>query len=175
MKVKNILAIIALLIIIIDAIVENTINISMPLAGDYIIRILLSLSFIYILVIIIIFIVNKCVTSNDSYKFKYKPLNLKRDDVMLWLEKGNVPDTLYFKGAKKAVVKIEIQFGTIGKNGPFVNKRILLDNKELTLDEIGKELKEEIYLEESQCILLGYTENNDPSLFLKVLEELKNS
>lgn len=175
MKVKNILAIIALLIIIIDAIVENTMNISMPSAVSYIMRILLSVSFIYIFIIIIIFIVNKCVSSSDSFKFKYKPLNLKYDDVMLWLEKGNIPDTLYFKGAKKEVVKIEIQFGTIGKNGPFVNKCILLDNKELTLDEISKELKEEIYLEENQCILLGYTENNDPNLFLKVIKELKNS
>ncbi|MCM1197224.1 MAG: hypothetical protein NC310_09190 [Roseburia sp.] len=176
MKVKNILAIIALLILIIDAIVENTMNISMPLSVDYIIRILLSISFIYILIIIIIFIVNKCVSSNDSIKkFKYRPVNLKYDDVMLWLEKENVPNTLYLKGTKKEFIKLEIQFSTIGKNGPFVDKGIFLDNKEFTIDEIRIALKEEIYLEDQQCILMGYTENNDPSLFLKVLEELKNS
>lgn len=119
-------------------------------------------------------VVEKLFSSKERFKFKYSPLNLKYDDLLLWLEKGNMPDTLYLKGAKKEFVKIEIQFSVIGKNGPFGDKSILLDNNELALDDIKNKLKELIYLEEQQCLLMGYTENNDPNLFLKVIEELKN-
>lgn len=140
MKIRSILAIIATFILIVDVIIENTINISMPTAVFYTKNIVLLLLLIYIVVILFMIIVNKCFSSNSSFKFKYRPLNLKYDDVLLWLEKGNIPDTLYLKGAKKEFVKIEIKFSTIGKNGPFVNKCILLDNKELPLDRINNEL-----------------------------------
>lgn len=173
MKIRNILAIIALILLGIAAIVENTVKISLPEPVFYIKNIVLVALFIYLLVILFMIIVNKCVPSESKPKFKYEHLKVSYGDILFWLEKADVPDTLYLKGTAAKFIKLEVQFATIGKNGPFVNKEIFLNDKELPLDIIDNELKKVLFLEENSCVVLGYTENNDPKLFLNVLNDLK--
>ena len=175
MKIRNILAFLAGFVLIIAAIVENTINFSWPKPVSYVIGFAYAFLFIYILIVVIIIIVNKCVPSQGKPKFKYKPLKINFDDILMWLEKSDVPETLYLKGKEVEYIKLDIQFATIGKNGPFVDKGFFLNDIELPLDKIKEELTKILLLESGICILLEITDSNDPKLFLKVLDELKNS
>ncbi|MDE6660744.1 MAG: hypothetical protein K2J93_02830 [Anaeroplasmataceae bacterium] len=175
MKIRNILAIIAGVILIIVAIVENTIHFSWPKPVSYVYGICLCILFVYIVIVLILILVNKCVPSLEKPKCKYEPLKINFDDIMIWLEKANVPETLYLKGKTVEYIQLEVQFATIGKNGSFVDKGFYLNDKELSLESIKEELTEALFIEEGNCILLEITEHNDPKLFLKVLKELKNN
>ena len=67
----------------------------------------------------------------DGYKFKYKPIKLSADDFKYWITNAVMPETIYVKSALKVNYKFMVDYETQGKNGPFINKRFYLDNKEL--------------------------------------------
>lgn len=104
--------------------------------------------------------------------FKFEPLLCEIPKIEEWIINASIPDTLYLKGNKENnVVILSIVFGTKGKNGPFINKQILINDKEVK-DIIGirEEIDNTCMINDGCVYLLAVTEYNDPKFFYKILK-----
>ena len=82
-----------------------------------------------------------------------------------------IPDTIYVKSLNgKNITIISVAYETKGKNGQFINKQILINDKEI---EDLQDVKEEIYntcMIKDDCIsIMDITEYNDPKNFSKII------
>lgn len=105
--------------------------------------------------------------SAGNKRFKYDPLLVPLTDIQKWVVESSIPDVLYLKGNKKNTVTIvEIGFETVGKNGPFINKKVYINDKEIVnFDNLENDLKISCLVENDCVYLLAIIEGNDPKLF----------
>lgn len=105
-------------------------------------------------------------------KMKYKPVCYKISDIEQWILTATVPDTLYVQSRNNGkIVIIEVSFETKGKNGPFINKKIFINEKQIVnLNDIKHEILS-VCLVDNDCIRLNaITEFNNPKNFEKILK-----
>lgn len=67
---------------------------------------------------------------NGKKKFKFEPLLCNISEIENWIKNAVTPDTIYVKSFNgKNVTIISVAYETKGKNGPFINKQILINDK----------------------------------------------
>lgn len=103
-------------------------------------------------------------------EFKHTPVQYAVEDVLNWIKNANIPDTIYVKGIKdNSVSTISVDFEVIGKNGPFLNKEIIInENIVEEYENITDILSNVCTIEDDKITILAITENNDPKLFEKM-------
>lgn len=136
-----------------------------------VLAILMGISFyLTLLGIISIFIV---LSQKKNIKPKYH-LRISKSDILMWIEKSTEPDEIQieYNGIKR---RIDIRFDYAGysykSNGQFVDKGIYIDNVEYGIKEAVSFLKSDIA---GNVYITWYTENNNPELFKKMLDDLKS-
>lgn len=103
-------------------------------------------------------------------KFKFKPLLCDIIEIERWIINAKTPDTLYVKGANENNISIiSVTFETKGKNGPFINKQIWMNDKEIVeYNDIRQEIQSSCFIKNGCICLLAITEYNDPRNFDKI-------
>ena len=114
---------------------------------------------------------NKIIKGEKPLNFT--PILYSIYDIEKWLTNAITPDTIYVKSViKNNITIISVTFEVVGRNGPFFNKQIWINDKEIMdLKDIQQEIKNtcEIY---NDCIyLLAITEYNNPKNFTKIINE----
>lgn len=110
---------------------------------------------------------------NGEKKFKFEPVLCNIFEIENWIKNALIPDTIYVKSLNgKNITIISVAYETKRKNGPFINKQILINGK---LIEDLQDVKEEIYytcLIKDDCIsIMAITEFNDPKNLNKILNK----
>lgn len=110
---------------------------------------------------------------NGKKKFKFKPLLCNITDIEKWIMNATTPDTLYIKSSSgNKITIISVEFETQGKNGPFINKQILINDKEIVNEKYIRQEIDKTCLIENDCVyLMAITEYNDPKMFNKILKD----
>ena len=108
---------------------------------------------------------------NCEKKFKFEPVLYNISEIEKWIKNAVIPDTIYVKSFNgKNVTIISVVYETKGKNGPFINKQILINDKVI---ESVQDIREEIYntcMLKDDCItIMAITEYNDPKNFSKII------
>ena len=111
----------------------------------------------------------------ENYKFKYKPIKLSVGDFNYWITNAVMPETIYVKSALKVNYKFMVDYETQGKNGPFINKRFYLDNKELKDEKECVKVFQELSIIFNDYILVYETfDHNRPEIIIEIIDELKS-
>lgn len=136
---------------------------------------------LFIFQLVLLFIRLTCVADNrkilrfknNEIKMKFSSIKVDFKDIMVWLEKSVIPDTLYVKSVLGKRFIIEISFETTSIRGKFINKTIWFDDVRIT--SIGK-IKE--IIEKNQILdmddnieIEAITEFNDPKLFYEIFKK----
>ena len=166
-----------LLISLIVIVISNTINLENLL--DRILGIFILMQWILFFVPCIIRLIDisdyneKIKVINGEKKFKFEPVLCNISEIVNWIKNALIPDTIYVESINgKNITIISVAYETKGKNGPFINKQILINDK--VIDDL-QDIKEEIYhtcMIKDDCIsIMAITEYNDPKNFNKILNK----
>lgn len=166
-----------LLISLIVIVISNTINLENLL--DRILSIFILMQWMLFFVPCIIRLIDisdyneKIKVINGEKKFKFEPVLCNISEIENWIKNALIPDTIYVKSLNgKNITIISVSYETKGKNGPFINKQILINDK--VIDDL-QDIKEEIYhtcMIKDDCIsIMAITEYNDPKNFYKILNK----
>lgn len=111
----------------------------------------------------------KVVTGNKQFKFE--PLLCNINEIEKWITNAITPDTLYIKSSiENNITIISITFMTRGKIGPFINKQIWINDKEITnIKDIRQEINNTCMIKDDCVYLMAITEYNDPKNFNKII------
>lgn len=113
---------------------------------------------------------------NGKKKFNFKPILYSIKDVNNWIKFSKEPDVIYVKSKNEGITTIEVSFETKGKNGPFINKKIFVDDVEIQIEELEETIFNLCTITNDCVDIIAITENNDPKYFKKIIEDLdKNS
>lgn len=109
----------------------------------------------------------------EKKPFKFEPLLCDISEIEKWIINAKTPDTLYVKGANENNISIiSVTFETKGKNGPFINKQIWINDTEIIENNVIRREIHSSCLIENECIyLLAITEYNDPKNFNKIINK----
>ena len=112
---------------------------------------------------------------NGKLKFNFSPILYSLQDVIYWLEYASIPDTIYVKRKdNNGNVIIEVSYEVEKRNGPFVNKKIFIDNEEIqSFMGIQDILTKKCLIIENYLYVVATTEMNNPKLFSKIISEIK--
>ena len=163
-----------LLISLIVIIISNTINLDKVV--DRILGIIILMQWILFFVPCLIRLIDisdyneKIKVINGEKKFKFEPVLYNISEIEKWINNAAIPNTIYVKSFNgKNITIISVAYETKGKNGPFINKQILITNKVI---ERVQDIREEIYhtcMIKDDCIsIMAITEYNDPKNFNKI-------
>ncbi len=163
-----------LLISLIVIIISNTINLDKVV--DRILGIIILMQWILFFVPCLIRLIDisdyneQIKVINGEKKFKFEPVLYNISEIEKWINNAAIPNTIYVKSFNgKNITIISVAYETKGKNGPFINKQILINNKVI---ESVQDIREEIYhtcMIKDDCIsIMAITEYNDPKNFNKI-------
>ncbi len=166
-----------LLISLIVIVISNTVNLEDLV--DRVLGIFILMQWILFFVPCIIRLIDisdyneKIKVINGEKKFKFEPVLCNISEIENWIKNALIPDTIYVKSLNgKNITIISVTYETKRKNGPFLNKQILINDKVI---EDLQEVKEEIYhtcMIKDDCIsIIAITEYNDPKNFNKILNK----
>ena len=166
-----------LLISLIVIVISNIINLENLL--DRILGIFILMQWILFFIPCIIRLIDisdyneKIKVINGEKKFKFEPVLCNISEIENWIKNALIPDTIYVESLNgKNITIISVAYETKGKNGPFINKQILINDK--VIDDL-QDIKEEIYhtcMIKDDCIsIMAITEYNDPKNFNKILNK----
>ena len=152
-----------LLISLIVIIISYTINLDKVV--DRILGIIILMQWILFFVPCLIRLIDisdyneKIKVINGEKKFKFEPVLYNISEIEKWINNAAIPN----------ITIISVAYETKGKNGPFINKQILINNKVI---ESVQDIREEIYhtcMIKDDCIsIMAITEYNDPKNFNKI-------
>lgn len=110
---------------------------------------------------------------NGEKKFKFEPLLCNISEIENWIKNALIPDTIYVKSLNgKNITIISVDYETKGKNGPFINKKIFINDKEIKdLQDIKKEIYNTCMIKDDCISIMAITEYNDPKYFNKILNK----
>lgn len=110
---------------------------------------------------------------NNEIKMKFPSIKVDFKDIMLWVEKSDIPDTIYVKSILGKRFIIEISFETKGFRRKFINKTIWFDDVRITTLEKFKEIIEinQILDVNNYIEIEAITEFNNPKLFYEMLKK----
>ena len=105
---------------------------------------------------------------------KFLPYSYDLADIYFWLRKSNEPDVLYVKGKNDNIIKIEILCDFDTRTRQFFDKEILINEKVIIINDIQSTIESQCYITcDNKVTVLAITEMNDPSLFQKIIDNLK--
>ncbi len=114
---------------------------------------------------------------NGTKKFKYPELLYKISDIEKWIYNSIEPDIIYVKGNeenKVTIIEVSFEYDKTNKSSPWINKEILINDKEIiNLDDIKEEINSCCLVSDDNIHLLAITEMNNPKYFQKILEYLE--
>lgn len=112
---------------------------------------------------------------NGELKLNFSPILYSLQDILYWLEYASIPDTIYVKRkGNTGNLIIEVSYEVEKRNGPFVNKKVFIDNEEIqSFTEIQDILTKKCLIKENSLYVVATTEMNNPKLFSKIISEIK--
>lgn len=166
-----------ILISIIIIVISNTINLDNVV--DRVLGIVILLQWLIFFIPCVLRIIDisdyneKIKVVSGKKHFKFEPVLCSVSEIEKWIINAVTPDTLYVKGSDiNKVTIISVTYETRGKNGPFINKQIWINDKEI---ENVHNIKDEIYhlckIKDDCVYLLAITEYNDPKDFNKLINK----
>ena len=110
---------------------------------------------------------------NNEIKMRFSSIKVDFKDIMVWLEKSVVPDTLYVKSVLGKRFIIEISFETKRIRGEFINKTMWFDDVKIASFEKIEEIIQinQILDIDNNIEIEAITEFNDPKLFYEILKK----
>ena len=110
---------------------------------------------------------------NNEIKMKFPSIKVDFKDIMLWVEKSDILDTIYVKSILGKRFIIEISFETKGFRRKFINKTIWFDDVRITTLEKFKEIIEinQILDVNNYIEIEAITKFNNPKLFYEMLKK----
>ena len=111
---------------------------------------------------------------NGKMKFNHDPIWYKVSKIENWIMNATKPDTLYVKGIRgENITIIEVSFETKGRNKPWYNKQIWINDKEIkNIDNIKEELYHTCLIEDDRICLMAMTLYSDPRNFYRKQKNL---
>lgn len=108
-----------------------------------------------------------------KYKFPYKEYSIEK--ILFWLDNAKYPDKLYITSVNSKHFTIEVTFETKGKNGPFIKKGYKVDKDIIpSILQMKNFMYENKFIDENGFVRVdAITENNDPILFEKVINNIQ--
>ena len=108
---------------------------------------------------------------NNKKQFKFEPLLCNISEIQKWIINAISPDTLYVKSNNKdKITIISVAYETKGKNGPFINKQIWINDKEIVnIQDIRKEIYHTCMIIDDCICIMAITEYSDPRNFNKII------
>ena len=108
---------------------------------------------------------------NGKKQFKFEPVLSNISEIEKWIMNAVSPDTIYVKSINgRNITIISVAFETKGKNGPFINKQILVNEKELTnSQDVRKEIYNTCMIKDDCVSIMAVTEYNNPKYFNKIM------
>lgn len=110
---------------------------------------------------------------NGEKQFKFEPVLCNISEIEKWIKNAVIPDTIYAKSFNgKNITIISVAYETNGKNGPFINKQILINNKVIeSVQDIRKEIYHACMIKDDCILIMAITEYNDPKNFNKIINK----
>ncbi len=167
-------------IIIMSLIILFSNIMTIPSIVDILFRIIGLLVMIVLIPILILRVVGigsnieKLKLRDSTKKFKYKSVEYSFDDIVFWLRNANEPDDIYVTANNSKIYNIAVTFEVKGKNGSFFNKQFSLNYEVIDLESILTVIQKECLNQNGFINVNEMTEKNDPNLFIKTINYLKN-
>lgn len=109
---------------------------------------------------------------SGKLKFKFNPINVSLDDIILWLKETNEPETIYISMIDDEYHILEVWFDVRGRRGTYYNKQIYFDNKEYSENETIQLLQNKAT---NNFIKVYETyDRNKPEILIQKIDEIKN-
>ena len=171
---------------IVTYIIANIVILSIAIL-DYIIRdyfishIILGVIFIIFIYLLLAFIarmitisdnrnINK--TINGKNKFKYNPINIELEDIVLWISKFDEPELLVCSIENEFFV-IEISYDIKGRRGEYYNRQLYFNNKVIDESSLIEKLKNKAI---NNIVKVYQTfDTNKPELIFDEINKIKNN
>lgn len=112
---------------------------------------------------------------NGKKKFNFKPILYNIKDVKKWIYNSKEPDVIYVKSKNEKIITIDVSFETRGKNGPFINKKIYVDDVELPIEEVEEAILSKCIITNDCVSIVAITEKNNPKYFDRILKDLEKN
>ena len=109
---------------------------------------------------------------SGKLKFKFNPINVSLDDIILWLKETNEPETIYISMIDDEYHILEVWFDVRGRRGTYYNKQIYFDNKEYSENETIQLLQNKA----TNSFIKVYEtyDRNKPEILIQKIDEIKN-
>lgn len=109
---------------------------------------------------------------SGKLKFKFNPINVSLDDIILWLKETNEPETIYISMIDDEYHILEVWFDVRGRRGTYYNKQIYFDNKEYSENETIQLLQNKA----TNSFIKVYEtyDRNKPEILIQKIDEIKS-
>ena len=93
---------------------------------------------------------------NGELKFNFSPILYSLQDILYWLKYASIPDTIYVKRkGNTGNLIIEVSYEVEKRNGPFVNRKVFIDNEEIqSFTKIQNILTKKCLIKENSLYIL---------------------
>ena len=114
----------------------------------------------------------KMKVKSGKLKFKFNPINVSLDDIILWLKETNEPETIYISMIDDEYHILEVWFDVRGRRGTYYNKQIYFDNKEYSENETIQLLQNKA----TNSFIKVYEtyDRNKPEILIQKIDEIKS-
>ncbi len=135
------------------------------------------ISFVYLLLAFAIRMINISdnrsisKTINGKTKFKYNPINIELNDIILWIQKYDEPETLVCSIENKFFV-IEISFDVKGRRGKYYNRKLYFNNDKIDECLLIEKLRNEAI--DNVIKVYETFDKNKPEILLDEINKVKN-
>lgn len=158
--------VIALITILSDIVFENA----------YLLRFIIAALFVYFLMTFSIRLTaisdNRSAQKikNGKYTFKFKPILVNVDDIIIWLKHMEEPETIICSYINEFYI-IEIAFDLTGIRGDYYNKQLYFNNSIISESDLIKKLREKN--QDGKITVYETFDKNKPEILIDEIDEIK--
>ena len=158
--------VIALITILSDIVFENA----------YLLRFIIAALFVYFLMTFSIRLTtisdNRSAQKikNGKYTFKFKPILVNVDDIIIWLKHMEEPETIICSYINEFYI-IEIAFDLTGIRWDYYNKQLYFNNAIISESDLIKKLREKN--QDGKITVYETFDKNKPEILIDEIDEIK--
>lgn len=107
---------------------------------------------------------------NGKYTFKFKPILVNVDDIIIWLKHMEEPETIICSYINEFYI-IEIAFDLTGIRGDYYNKQLYFNNAIISESDLIKKLREKN--QDGKITVYETFDRNKPEILIDEIDEIK--